>query len=129
MREIKFKTWNKEKKEMSKPFNIIGFEYDGYYLENSIFLEFIGLKDSEGKEVCDGDIIQVRKDSMWVNPKPDVVEWDDDMAGFSPFIMKGDESYSGEWDAENFKIIGNIYENPELIKNKEVKKCFGKRIK
>lgn len=84
------------------------------YLNNEIsgvsaLMQFTGLHDKNGREVYEGDIFK--------NPIPVVVEYSDRHAGyvFSPEKC-GVVCYdvSQRW-ANKSKIIGNIYENPELL--------------
>jgi uncharacterized phage protein (TIGR01671 family) len=118
MREIKFRAWNKETKSMrivdnmqldNSKVNLVFMENgelapESFLRENLILLQFTGLKDEDGKEIYEGDIVQ-----------------------------KGFEKYQIEWQYTSFgintrnygwqlldeftdlKIIGNIYENPELL--------------
>ena len=56
-----FRAWNDKLKLMSKPFTfgqILNF--DDEYLKSitdEVILQFIGLKDKNGKEICEGDIL------------------------------------------------------------------------
>lgn len=78
--------------------------------------QYIGLTDINGVEIYEGDIIQLESgsDEFFVAP----VAFDD-----GRFVLKHPEGYHGEWglswrliDACNYKVIGNICENPELVK-------------
>ena len=103
MREIKFRAWDVVTKEMhTNPFNgYIGgindkFEDTG----NWIHMQFVGLSDKTGKEVYEGDIVNYGEYN-----KIATVEWNAPMACFWPCVSVG----------SNLTIIGNIYENPNLI--------------
>ena len=72
----------------------------GHNVKGVLGLQFTGLNDKNGKEIFDGDII---RGFDWHNCKPSVVSWD--VIGFRIPLM-----------ANAYEIIGNIYENPELIK-------------
>lgn len=71
--------------------------------------QFTGLKDKNGKEIYEGDIIRVNGRNMEVFFKDGYFGWGQEHDGkysFDPF------------DGEEVEVIGNIYENPELIKEK-----------
>lgn len=56
-----FRAWNDKLKLMSKPFTFGQIlNYDDEYLKSitdEVILQFIGLKDKNGKEICEGDIL------------------------------------------------------------------------
>ena len=113
MREIKFRAWDEEKKVMTKNFGIWAIpqiiqgikEND---LSNSLVLmQYTGLKDKNGKEIYEGDILLTKFEED--DEKNDfIVEWfiDDISCGWN--IGPCDTWYS--------EVISNINENPELIK-------------
>ena len=142
MREIKFRAWDKKEKIMiNKNNNFINIselvslaineDLSGYVL-----MQFTGLKDKKGKEIYEGDIIEwvefCSKDDLrkcWNKIKEpldrdnyanyyfrDVVEIN------TRFWLKNEDfGYEGEELVEpsDCKVIGNVYENPELIKEKK----------
>jgi len=123
MREIKFRAWDKEEKrfwipEGSQPCSIEGAILD--FSGGDGFLEwsqYTGLKDKNGKEIFEGDV--VRAIGVFY-----VVEWNKKSLGFQfrP-ISKGREKMEiinlFEGDPVKLEIIGNIYENPELLAEKK----------
>lgn len=145
MREIKFRAWDKECKRMitgAYPAGI--YASDGQlqpmiYLDGSVVLmsdedggksgiwehevsneleimQYTGLKDKNGKEIYEGDIVR--------NTDGEIFRVD--YAGrWARYML----SYDGEWCIKyledygkletyslNMEVIGNIYENPELLK-------------
>lgn len=117
MREIKFRAWvgnrfvySGGEKEWLTMGQFGDWEYtvennsgNGWCVEN--IQQFTGLLDGHNKQVYEGDILQID----WLSPTVVVVEWK--AQGWSPFIEQGNT----DWE-----IIGNIYENPELLQLKEI---------
>jgi uncharacterized phage protein (TIGR01671 family) len=97
-----------------------------------ILMQFTGLKDKNGKEIYEGDIIRfdditsdayILRDDNIVSPVGStvgIVKWFDDIAGFKPESIEKNHSgghYRSVWDfCENIEVIGNIYENGELLR-------------
>ena len=68
----------------------------------------IGLKDIDGKDIREGDIVE----ALGFIQKPSAaVEYDEEVLGFSPFVYALDrEEYNDYFSPYNqFKIIGSIY--------------------
>jgi hypothetical protein len=117
MRKIKFRVWDKILKRM------LSWEWvhDNFFSRifdypNMIPMQYTGLKDKNGKEIYEGDIVNNGPLA------PAWVEWLEEGAGF---IFR--EVGSDEWWSPNgfslvtefaWEIIGNIYENPELLETK-----------
>lgn len=72
-------------------------------------MQFTGLKDKNGVEIYEGDVCRTRYYSaMWREnlETVQVVMWDEDESSFG--LRKKNMA--------NIEVIGNIYENPELLK-------------
>ena len=114
-REIKFRAWDKQSKQMSEPFGLFdipdGFiNIDGNYCyeADAEIMQYTGLKDVNGKEVYEGDIVN------W-SRKTGKVVWHKRIAGF---VMENTNLDLERIDIEfESEVIGNIYENPNLLNN------------
>lgn len=120
-REIKFRVWLKEKKQMIQDVHICP-EYgwlvmsDNDALEETcgkvsekelIWMQYTNLKDKNGIEVYEGD--KVMRDNEWTNPNEiGIVTWNKDTASFQ---IKGHIPSSSMKHLDRMKVIGNIYEN------------------
>ena len=102
------------------------FEDDGgvpHHENTDLVVEFdTGLKDKNGKKICEGDIIREEIDfnsKMTDGIFTYVVEWDDDTLCYK---LKADvESIHDElWEVNaSVKVIGNIDENADLLEEEE----------
>jgi hypothetical protein len=114
MREIKFRAWDTDMGKMD--YEVwISPGGQGYYfcdgepepLSNNI-MQFTGLHDNNGKEIYEGDILERYSDMVPKGSNPfvrSVVEWEK-------------YRWEGIWGFMSGVVIGNIYENPELLKEK-----------
>lgn len=128
MREIKFRVWNTEWKMMfySNHADIErcwdGFEYypvaipmnngkeppnDCPFISDCILSQYTGLNDRNGKEIYEGDILETTASKITGRGPLQVFYMD---GGFLPFH----HGRVGQGDCE---VIGNIYENLELIES------------
>lgn len=137
MREIKFRAWDKIEKQMCPVTRVIFRQPTGYDFINVrikwngkiidqggfigkdntyILMQYIGAKDKNGVEIYEGDIIRHQSGKYGTDFE---IKWSPILCGFtamqiesghpSPHLNQGTMSY--------FEVVGNIYENPELVSN------------
>ena len=133
MREIKFRAWDKTIKKMFKNADIdVRMDLDGnlyqadseYSItdsdllwndlsrENVELMQYTGLKDKNGKEIYEGDIVTCG--TLEGNPVG-AITWLENSAEYL-VINKGLQvEYVTKLHAEYMQVIGNIYENKELL--------------
>lgn len=109
MREIKFRAWHTEKKVMYPPWSI--WKTNLFDYEDSCFLhlmQYTGLKDRNGREIYEGDVLEYYGTKRGRMKPITVVEW----------LQNNKRAYHGYvlGNPINYEIIGNIHENPELLK-------------
>ena len=120
MRETKFRAWDKKEKKMCNDALIIGniglgegsvtVTEDVEKGNELIWMQFTGLKDKNGKEIFEGDYVYVRWNGFGI------VRFE-----YGRFYVKGKDGKTTELSThwgEDCEIIGNIYENPELLEEK-----------
>lgn len=117
MRELKFRVWCEERKEMLpiqrhsfKTNKSMPYGWNMQY-EFDAIMQYTGLKDKNDKEIYEGDIVIAYNEDCDTICKGQIV-WDKWECGF---CIKGAEPTFIGWYPE-LEVIGNIYENPELLK-------------
>jgi len=95
------------------------------FTDNCILMQYTGLKDKNGKEIYEGDIIHSKWEEQFVGKDDSkaVVYWSNENGGWARNEKGKDtkiENYHLRFHChpKHIKMIGNIYENPELINNK-----------
>ena len=131
----KFRAWDSANKEMFKDtFAItesgqvvvveqesVASSPDYVFVDHLVIMQSTGLKDKNGKEIFEGDVLELKDCGETIgNVK---VYWDDSLALFQLDAIIVDEKAPiyKVVDDENYSyiVVGNIYENPELLEDKE----------
>ena len=83
---------------------------DWVHCDNGVICQYTGLKDKNGVEIYEGDILKDQYEQFYK------VLWDDFKISFQMEQFYTKSRYSiFPTDLLNMEIIGNIYENPELL--------------
>lgn len=92
----------------------------GWSIDDEYLMQSTGLFDKNSKEIFEGDILACETDDEVINVN---VFWDEEHALFMFESKKYNEQEPLAELVENntypFEIIGNIYENPELLEDKK----------
>jgi len=120
MREIKFRAWDILDKKMRKDVDLWEIQYGDIFPHTPDqrcfeLMQYTGLKDKNGKEIYEGDIID-RFVVTYCGDQQEglgmTVGWylqRDDFESWIELISKCNEN------EDNYEVTGNIYENPELL--------------
>jgi uncharacterized phage protein (TIGR01671 family) len=112
-RKLKFRVYIPDHEKLCY-FNLTHFDYSDRYLSQHLYpvQQYTGLKDKNGVEIYEGDIVKATSDQYTNENFVGKVIFDEGC--FLTWINKND--IRGIWGEDDIEVVGNIFENPELLK-------------
>jgi uncharacterized phage protein (TIGR01671 family) len=108
MREIKFRFWDALDEKMLNDIDIEEYTLHALRDFEGEILQYTGLKDKNGVEIYEGDVVKIETFN------PQIYQVGFDRGGFC-FYNEGDSYYHDVKYLDKCTVIGNIFQNPELL--------------
>lgn len=136
MREIKFRAWDEESQKI---YYVVTLDTESVYGKCEVpiirvktgkmldeyqpeyktvydytLMQYTGLKDKNGTEIYEGDIVENTTQTVYLGDKYEVV-WNKNYAGYQLMSNGFTSNIPLTQDFMSYEVIGNIFENPELM--------------
>lgn len=123
MRELKFRAWDTGAKRWASGVMpvLTGLSLELKPAHSGIIIEqYTGLKDKNGKEICEGDIVRYGRHIGGIIPPEsctEIVSWWSGEEEYYPCCTTS--GFALPYSEDDYEVIGNIHDNPELLDVKE----------
>ena len=128
MRQIKFRAWDKTSDVMRTDISSIDYDSTGNICQiivitgtdilfpekEAVLMQYTDLKDKNGVEIYEGDIVDCERHGFTTSIEYYGGAFRCRSEGV-PLSLYIDECYADKDDNNQLEVIGNIYENPELL--------------
>ena len=126
MRELKFRAWIKNYNCYA---DVLGFEQDRLFvqfqsgeraqhrlyvpIEDCVLEQYTGLKDKNGKEIYEGDVVNIQGIKYYVDFEYGGLWFNNDNRKW-----KANRPFTHFQEINDTEVVGNVHENPDLLEDK-----------